>query len=180
MTEHLKDFLGLWKRRLNYEPRDSLADSDQRDGSIVMWLQTPTAYFCDFRRIKSEGTTRSFAGLLQLTSRSNDQSFELVWHRHIDTKPEACPTGVDKAICRFVGTPGTRGCVLFEEGDGYLEVWELIEPWTPECFVEVSMRQGTEMKDISVTIGPYLGVVKLAEGSIEYTLSGPGGVVLVA
>lgn len=153
---------GIWQRYVNYEPRDVVADSYDRDGSIVVWVQSPDGHFVDVRRVKSEAfIVRGFAGMLQYSVEGDDPSaFTLTWNRLVDTKPQCCPTGVDTACCRVVGGSSSvisvrsePGVVLMEEGDGYLEVWRRIHCWN-------------EMTD-SVTYDADSASLRILCGSIE-------------
>ena len=54
---------GVWKRELNYEPRETCVDSTARDGSIVFWCQSPQGAYVDVRCVKAEHfRVRGFAG----------------------------------------------------------------------------------------------------------------------
>ncbi|KNC53515.1 septum formation protein Maf [Thecamonas trahens ATCC 50062] len=120
---------GVWRRVVNYEPRDDVADATARDGSVVVWIQAPDGLFIDARSVASEPYgIRGFAGSVELGEPSRDGAFRLTWHRELDTAPAACPTGIDSATCRWAGSD-----VLLEEGDGYLEVWHRVATWGPDA-----------------------------------------------
>ncbi|KAJ9450377.1 Septum formation protein Maf [Diplonema papillatum] len=135
MIPSVAQLAGVWKRDLNYEPRETVADSAERDGSLVFWAQSPCGAFIDVRNIKSEGfRVRGFAGKAVVEESSTDPtSFSVTWHRHVDTMPESCSSGIDSATCRLVGgniEDETANVVLLEEGDGYLEIWTRVRRWT--------------------------------------------------
>jgi hypothetical protein len=132
---------GVWKRELNYEPREMCVDSASRDGSIVYWAQSPRGAFIDVRCIAAEKrVVRGFAGRAEVTLPSptdptaDPTAFTATWHRHTDTKPDSCPSGVDSATCRVIGDLDDleSSPVLMEEGDGYLEVWRRVLAWDAE------------------------------------------------
>ena len=119
-------FSGVWQRVLLYEPRDVITDSADRDGSLVLWAQSPSGAFADVRSVASEGMkARGFGGTLSVVPHASDASARtLTWHREVDTAPSCCPSGVDTATARFAAPD-----VLMEEGDGYLEVWRRVAAW---------------------------------------------------
>lgn len=137
----LADLAGVWRREILYEPRETVADSTARDGSIVLWAQTPQGPFVDVRYVRHEGfRVRGFAGRTVLSFPSladpaaDPTAFRITWQRHTDTWPESCPSGVDSATCRIIGSLTGAGAqpLLMEEGDGYLEVWRRVVPWNSE------------------------------------------------
>eukprot|EP01134_Creolimax_fragrantissima_P006378 CFRG6378T1 len=131
----LSQLSGVWVRSINYEPREEVADSAARDGSVVVWAQSPCGAYVDVRRVAGENlVVRGFAGTAHVDAADEeDQSaFRVNWDRHVDTQPSSCPSGIDSATCRLVGgfeTCSGVGVVLLEEGDGYLEVWRRVAVW---------------------------------------------------
>lgn len=132
------DLAGVWKREALYEPRDKVADTAARDGSVVLWAQTPQGAFVDVRFVRGEQfKVRGFAGRAVLSfptladPAADPTAFVCTWHRHTDTWPASCPSGVDSATCRVIGDlkDATAQPILMEEGDGYLEVWRRVLPW---------------------------------------------------
>lgn len=132
----VQSLAGVWRRALNYEPRDVVADSTLRDGSVVYWAQTPQGAYIDIRCVKAEQwRVRGFAGRIVVSPTDpqlqDPTSVIVTWHRHVDTMPESCPTGIDSATCRVIGDlsdPAAKP-TLMEEGDGYLEVWQRVCGW---------------------------------------------------
>ena len=126
-AQSCRPYAGVWKRQVNYEPRDVVADDSRVDGSLVYWLQAPSGEYMDFRSIKTEQFhPRGFTGTLSVSPNSADRTATLTWTRHLDSKPSSCPGGVDSAVARWAASN-----VLLEEGDGYLEVWERVAEWEP-------------------------------------------------
>jgi hypothetical protein len=152
---------GVWQRELNYEPVETVADSTARDGSTVLWGQAPDGTYVDVRRVKSEQfRVRGFSGRSEIAQPGPDAdptTFTTTWHRHTDTMPESCPSGLDSARCRVVGdlAPGASP-MLMEEGDGYLEVWRRIAVWDADrdkVTVEVAATEkGERLTSIALSI----------------------------
>lgn len=165
------ELAGLWKREINYEPRDVVADSAERDASTVYWAQAPSGEFVDVRHVRGEGfVVRGFAGRCVVEEGpppgGDPTAVTVTWHRHLDTKPESCPNGIDSAAARVVGNLAdpTAQPVIMEEGDGYLEVWRRVAPWiSGKCTVSASaLEQNKEAP-------ARLGTIQIAfEGVAEF------------
>jgi hypothetical protein len=160
---------GLWQRDLLYEPRATLVDSAQRDGGRVLWAQAPCGAFVDVRHVRAEGFgVRGFAGAAEVSAAADDGSFTLLWHRHVDTQPASCPTGIDTAPCRVVGGdlgPAARP-VLVEDGDGYLEVWRRVAAWDP-----ATDRCEAAVKPVAPASGAAWPAIRITVGGVTFTAS---------
>ena len=117
-------FVGLWQRTHLEEPRGTVRDSLERDGSSVFWLQHASGWYVDVRRVHCESRPRAFAGTCSHALDAASGRDILTWTRYMDTRPELLPSGVDAAAAEL----SADGRTLVEDGgDAYLERWRRID-----------------------------------------------------